>query len=626
MSGMAGYCGRHTESMHITFGRMVEALVFSGEDRVHRWEKGDSGLACVVPNVYNNMSQPCFCEDGDQCCVVSGEIYDYEDDKNALISSGHVFRHDNIAEYCLHAYNERRIDALRQWNGSFAGALFNKATKRLIVFNDRFASWNIFHALLSDGTLVFSTQVNSLSRTDDLHNKLNMPAVFEFLTLQRVTGSKTYLHDVTCLAPASILSYHNGEIDIDTYWERRYHPVTKSLDEYTSILADTIRHAVDIRTQDPYKYGILLSGGLDSRMLLSVTEGDVECYTVGDFENREIETARKLSDVRGYKHHLLIRDKDHYPNLIDASVSVSDGMYNFIHAPFIGLFDRLKGCNCIMTGFAPELFFRGSNLPRKKNSVGQKKLMRLSDDNLMDTMLVKMKYSLWRHKPSQLFVDTYAREMEDSLRESLKMLLRSADGIADNVYDRYLWADTYEISRYPSYLFHMHLRAYTRLRNPLLIDNPFYDLHLRMPFELRSNGDLWLKVLASINRDIASIPDANTAMSPLAHPFVKWSAARWKRSYEKLSRYLSPTRYGHQSYTQGSWPHYGRLIRHNSALQERLKNMVEDASALDPSIFNIPHIRNMVDNHIQGKGNYHQLLLPLITFGVWHKTYGPGKG
>jgi hypothetical protein len=91
----------------------------------------------------------------------------------------------------------------------------------------------------------------------------------------------------------------------------------------------------------------------------------------------------------------------------------------------------------------------------------------------------------------------------------------------ESIYDKFLWFDTHYPSRYPSFLFESSIRPFMDERN-IFFDNDLLDLHLKMPFKLRSNSWLWKKALAMIDPKICFIKNANTNFSPFMPDFIEW--------------------------------------------------------------------------------------------------------
>ena len=127
--------------------------------------------------------------------------------------------------------------------------------------------------------------------------------------------------------------------------------------------------------------------------------------------------------------------------------------------------------------------------------------------------------------------------------------------------------------------------------------------------------------MKKMNSHIASILNANTGL-PVATPiFLEWVVRKteWILTRELPTKKLLP----HPTYTQGSWPNYAELIRYNEKLKKIMENTIEDPECLDPSIFDIPRIKEMLREHLNHKTDYTGFLFLLLTFGRWHKKHGP---
>jgi len=81
--------------------------------------------------------QPMTNEDGQVIVVYNGEIYNYKEIKEDLLSRGHVFRTDCDTEVIVHGYEEWGTDCLQKFNGMFAFLLFDKKRKLLWAVRDR---------------------------------------------------------------------------------------------------------------------------------------------------------------------------------------------------------------------------------------------------------------------------------------------------------------------------------------------------------------------------------------------------------------------------------------------------------------------------------------------------------
>lgn len=629
MSGIVGYINNTGKASSVLLESMSESIRYTESARIDRWNDDFVAISRVHHAVTNPESQPIFNEDRSMCIAMFGEIFDYGEEKLGFIHNGHEFKfEDNDAEYCLHLYEEKGENAFQELDGSFCITIYNLATHELLLVNDRFSSHPLFYCLTDRKTLLFGTQLSAILQSSEVPRELNMNSVFEFFTLERVLGTKTFCKDINSLPPATTLHYRDGNISFVPYWEMKYKEEEHPEGYYVDELATAIKKSVERSTQGNHRFGLLLSGGLDSRMVLAASEKKIVCFTFGDFENREFKTAKSIAEAKGCKHVFLKRDRDHYVDLVDEAVEIGDGMYGYVHAHSIGFFDQIRNeCDVLLHGYATERFFRGTNLPhRSLNFLGKSfftRLDRLSSENLPYKVIDKLKYSVNQINPKQLFIRSCSPIFYTVLLDSVSTILEEAESNCTNIYDRFIWFDTHYLSRSVAFLFVTSIRSFMDERS-IVFDNNLLDLHLKMPFDFRSTSKIWMKALVKLDPRIAVIPDANTGYSPFIPEYLEWVSSLGGGILNRLGLVRS-RQLPYPTYTQGSWPNWAELIRHNERMKKLMGDVLRDSECLDPCIFNIQRVEEMFKEHLNGKDKYTIFLYLLLTFGKWYKKYGPGN-
>ncbi len=630
MSGIVGFINSSTGCHPCTLLKsMSKSIRYTESDHIDQWSDNFFSISRVHHAATDPHPQPIFNEDKSMLIVLYGEVFDYERQKQRLVQNGHVFKFtDNDAEYCLHLYEEMGKDAFKQLNGCFCITIYNLANHELLLVNDRFSSHLMFHILTDNKTLLFSTQLASILQSTEVPRELDITSVYEFITFGRILGTKTFYEDVKLLAPATILHYRDGNVTQAQYWEMTFEEEMKPESFFVDELAAAIKLSAERRTQGDLRFGLLLSGGLDSRMVLAASDKKMVCFTFGDFENREVKLARKIAETRGCKHTFLQRDGDYYSNLVDKAAQIGDGMYSFVHAHGLGFVEQIRAeCDVLFHGFAIEGYFRGTNLPQRNiNFLGAScniGLEELSEESLPMTVRTMWKYSMYRLNPKQLFVEPYASNLGDVLLSSVESILGETEGHCTNVYDKFIWFDNYYKARNPAFLFEISLRTFVNERN-IAFDNDVLDLHLRMPLLFRSNNRIWIRALAKLDSRLAAIPDANSGYSPYLPDYLKWGLTVGGRLAARLHLFASrqppdPT------YTQGSWPNHAELIRHNEKMKNVIYDVLLDPECLDPRIFDIQRINKIFQEQLNGDDMITVLIYRLLTFGKWHKQFGPAR-
>lgn len=634
MTGIAGIVGTNATQQVDLLQSMTDALTFAMGRCVERHV--DANVAMAVVSHVGHGSGPALAAsvDGTRTLLLFGECFGYEEQKRQLEREGCAFRHPaSDAEFCLRLYERSGVEGLARLSGSYALVLFDARSQELLLVSDRLGTRPIFYAQPPDGRLIFSTQLSALLRCEDIPRQLDQSAVFEFCALQRVLGEKTHLSAVRLVPPGSILRFDGRRIAVGEYWRLRYAPQPGSADEYAEELALAMMRSARHLHRGGGRVAMLLSGGLDARMVVAASEAPLDCYTFADYANPEVNAAQQVAKARGFEFHFLKRAPDHYVNLLERSVDIGGGMYPFNHAHAIGFIDGIADrCGIVTHGYVPELMFRGSSLPRVARRVFGLSLGEMLDPTLSTTNLkqriLHRGYSLLSRNVRSLFTASAAEAFDAAMSDIAEHLVALARETSPNVLDQFLFPDVRYHARYPSMLFEISLRSFMTERS-LFFHNEVIDLHLRMPVALRSDKVVWMKAMGRLDRGVAGVVDANTGHPPRtseallaaldtisSHASRLPLAWRWQALRGKASQSGAAT-----GYSQISWPRYDWMIRHHEKLRAALANTLADPCALPPEIFDHDRVGGLLEDHLTGRGNHRATLFALLTFGVWHKRH-----
>ncbi|NWG74977.1 MAG: hypothetical protein HXY24_10285 [Rubrivivax sp.] len=639
MGGIAGIIGADGAQQAGLLRAMVDALSFTPRRRVEECLHRRAALAVVSHGSAGDGPSVATSDDGSRTLSLYGECFDTDDARRRLERAGCRFRHPaSDAELCLRLYEQEGVAGLWGLSGSYAIALFDADKHELTLVSDRLGTRPLFHATAPDGRFVFATQLSAMLRCAEVPRDLDLDAVLQFCTLQRVLGDRTHHAAVRVVPPASVLTFDGKQARLSEYWTLRYSPRPGSADDYAEELAAVMRRCARHLHRGGAKVAMLLSGGLDARMVVAASEAPLHCYTFADYFNPEVKAAKEVADARGFEFTFLQRPPDHYVDLLDRAVEIGGGMYTFNHAHAMGFLDRIAGeCDVVTHGYVPELMFRGTSLPRvPRRSLGLE-VEDVPDPSLAPGNVVQRilhrGYSLLSHGAPGLLTAQAAHRLDTVLADTSQALVAQARLGSDNVYDQFLFPDVHCHARYPSMLFEISLRSFMTERS-LFFHNDVIDLFLRMPQPLRSDNTVWLKALERLDRKVARAVNANTGHSALMSAGVaatldaaiarasklpvawRWQAARQKAASKGAAVGHSPI----------SWPRYDWMIRHHAKLRSIIEATLSDPGALPPEIFDRRKVRALLDDHLAGSGNHRAMLFTLLTFGTWHKRYAPAAG
>lgn len=634
MTGIAGTISREQAASRARLAPMAQALRVHPASLVESWSDEQAALCRVLNPAVDPGRQPIFGANRNRCMVFFGECFDYESEKRELIRRGHAFDEEaSDAEYVLRVYEEYGDEGFRRLNGSFSCAIYDATDRSFRLVTDRLGSRPLFYGLAADGAFAFATRVSPLLTLSGISRELDAAAVVEFCTLQKVLGAKTYHRGVRMMPPASVLSFRDGEVRVSRFWTPAYRPVPGTVGQYAEELAETIKSATQSISRGPGRMGILVSGGLDARMMVAAVDGSPVCYCFGDYENPEYDAARQVAEARALDIRFLQRDPDHYPDMLDRAVELGSGMHPFNHAHALGFVERIAKHSTVLThGYGIEALFRGTTLPKQRRSFRGISWSSRLDPTLTETSLparyYRRAYSLLGRYP-RLFVPGVAADLEARIEESARQTISEAEPHCATVYDKLLWSDVFARNRYTGYLFVLALRPYVVERS-VLFDNRIIDLHLRMPVALRADDRLWLKAMARLNRRIAHVVNANTGhaadMPSWLLAGVRTAGALWKSipAAGRLGKAGNVAMAQAPGFSPISWARFDWLIRHNEKLRAVIADTLSDPGALPGQVFDRKQAQAVLSEHLAGKGHHRDVLFALLTFGRWHRLRAAG--
>jgi asparagine synthase (glutamine-hydrolysing) len=243
--------------------------------------------------------------------VFNGEIYNYLDLQQELISKGHSFRSHSDTEVILAAYSEWGVDCLKRFNGMFAFALYDATQQTIFLARDRAGEKPLFYSL-SNGVLRFASELKGLLADPAMPRRIDAEALDCYLAMGYVPGDRCMVHGVHKLPPAHALLFHlkKDATRIWRYWQLPVPPAGDLQDE--SVLLDDLEVLLEdaVRRQlvADVPVGVLLSGGVDSSLITAMAvraSSQVKTFTVGfpGFgKYDESEHARLIAQHFGTEH------------------------------------------------------------------------------------------------------------------------------------------------------------------------------------------------------------------------------------------------------------------------------------------------------------------------------------
>lgn len=285
---------------------MVKRLARRGPDGQRTWisERGDIGLAharLTIVDLTERGNQPMTNEDGSLWLTCNGEVYNHEALRRTLEAAGHRFYSRSDNEVLLHGYEEWGLGVLERVRGMFAFAIAEPAAGRVIAARDRIGEKPLVF-VEDDLGVVAASEIPALLAGGRVGTEIDPRALAYFLArnLRHVPEPLSLFADVQKLPPAQAIVVEAGRLVSREFWWR---PTWRGPRTSCSAFLRDVADAVDLQARADVEVGALLSGGVDSSIVVGLTaqrKAPPRSYALGrDEDDEELRRARAAASRFG---------------------------------------------------------------------------------------------------------------------------------------------------------------------------------------------------------------------------------------------------------------------------------------------------------------------------------------
>ncbi len=211
--------------------------------------------------------------------VFNGCIYNYQALRSELQQLGYTFFSSGDTEVILKSYHAWGLDCLQRFNGMFAFALHERDSGKVIFARDRLGIKPLY-LTETHGGLRFSSTLPALLAAGGIDTSLDPVALHHYLHWHAVVPPPyTIIQGIRKLPPATYRVYEpDGQYTEKQYWKMAMVPQPgdeeRSDEEWQEMLLEELRAAVRRRMVSDVPVGVLLSGGVDSSLLVGLLAGE----------------------------------------------------------------------------------------------------------------------------------------------------------------------------------------------------------------------------------------------------------------------------------------------------------------------------------------------------------------
>jgi asparagine synthase (glutamine-hydrolysing) len=241
--------------------------------------------------------------------IFNGEIYNFHELKSELEAHGHVFRTKSDTEVIVHGYKQWGDEVLNRLNGMFGLAIWDARQRRLVLARDPFGIKLLYYRI-EKKRLVFGSEMRAVRAATTDQDEIDPASLNLFLRYRYTPSPSTIIKGIKKLAPGTSLTIQNGSCELKRWY--RFAPTpfvpAKSAAEATEELLTLYKGAMKRQLISDVPVGLLLSGGVDSGLLLALMNlygGAWPTFSVGygsTFADDELQDAAETARILGSNH------------------------------------------------------------------------------------------------------------------------------------------------------------------------------------------------------------------------------------------------------------------------------------------------------------------------------------
>lgn len=207
----------------------------------------------------------------DNWITYNGEVFNFRDIRPKLETRGLKFRSESDTEVLLKGFGALGRDAIADWRGMFAFGFWDAEQRLLTLVRDRLGIKPLYYYHDSD-TFIFASEIRALLATGFVPRRISPSALDSYLACGSVEQPLTIIENIHAILPGHTLTFKDGRIHTEAYWELRADERSKVQDERALIeeIGTLLEDSVKLRLVSDVPVGVFLSGGIDSSSVVAL--------------------------------------------------------------------------------------------------------------------------------------------------------------------------------------------------------------------------------------------------------------------------------------------------------------------------------------------------------------------
>lgn len=243
-------------------------------------------------------------------------------------------------------------------NGLFQIAYWDDRDQRLSIASDPGGIRPLYYTI-ADGRFAFASEVKALLALPWVDREIDSEAVLNFLRFGHFVGRQTYFKGIRLMPAGSRGEFLRGSFSDSPYFMPEFSE--KSAFDARQPFCDAWLRAIEKQSRGALRFGVLLSGGLDSRMIASGLHNlglSADTFTFGMESCDDARTSKDIATVLGFDNTFVPVSSENVTEGLPEAVYLSDGRFNCLHSNVRFVLPHLREVEIAFDGIAwTDLFY-----------------------------------------------------------------------------------------------------------------------------------------------------------------------------------------------------------------------------------------------------------------------------
>ena len=607
MSGVAGikyFSKVSSKLLYSNIEMMLKTFRFGELNRTGKFSNNFDFAAGY--NICNNVNRVHYSnKHPDIIVILHGYLTNSNQYKTEINSS-----ENNLADIIAHAYIKYELDFVKKLQGIFSFVIYDKKRDYIHIGTDRYGYGYIFY-YLDNERFIFGSSIKPILKILNNKPEVNLAGICDIHNYHTVYNQDTPFKNVYLLPIAAIYSIKD-DLRIKQYWEFPSGPdfLKSENNKLLESAKDKIENAVVPLTTDSDKLGVLITGGLDSRLLSAVASKHIsrENFYLFHFFSNKVEKSivQQIADHLKCRIIFLEPSRKNKIDQIKGDIWFSDGHWGFYD--FTGYFEDIMEMYpgiSLMNGYYMDTLFKSgfAFFPQK-----------VDIENIDITDFSRRFRFLGENLTNLIFTPDFAQMVNSNRLKRIE----EAHQKLDYNFPTELSIRFYTINRGRRSIFYSSkiFEHYTKIVFPG-VDYNLVDFAFRIPYIYRSNTKFYREIINSWFPEIGAIPWIRTGQ-PLSEDENK----RANNHYSILNRY----QYYLQRATHGiidlrnDANSFNRMFRRNKNFRNGINDILYDKKTVERGFFDKHGVDLLVKQQLSGR-DYSDLFQSILTVEMMFREF-----